>query len=316
MENTSLVTKKRRKKLPHKLYLCDRLEDLQVELNELDIDLQRLVFEFVKPKSDPAIVITGSLANGIGTQVSDLDVVVLLPSLSSVRNNVDQILGNKVYYLPHSNKSRMEVSLFLNGVEIDIFFMANQEVTDYFDSKSPKAQLGEMSPEDDYQMVFMGRLQNSWVLRNKQLVDQWKEFYQIDKYRVNRIVSIFTRATKNLEDMHVSIGLGVGCVGILGASITGNGLKSLLAFNGFCFISSKWMRKVNYYIHHSEPNMSKLMEHGRELMFPGLLESVEDETEYFKTVYEFIKDVQSKLSNEELIRHILENVEYELDLML
>ena len=316
MENLNFITKTRHKKTPHSLHECEQIEDLEIKLGKMGINLTQLVFEFLKPKSNPGIIVTGSIANRIGTHVSDLDIVVLLSTLSSVKKGKCQIFGHSVNFLPHADENKMEASFFLKGIEFDIFFLANYEIAHIVESGNLDILPTDVSFDDHHQMVFMGRLQNSWVVRNENLVNHWKKYYQIENYRINRIVSVFTRANKNLEDMHATIGLGVGCVGVLGISIVGSGLKALLAFNGFCFLSSKWMRKINHYIENGNSDTSTLMSLGRDLMFPGLLESIEDEINYFNQVYLFIKRVQSELSSEKAIEQILENIGNQLDLIL
>jgi predicted nucleotidyltransferase len=314
--NDLAITKKRRRKQPHELYLCNSKESLIEALSKKDIDLNKLIFEFVKPKADPAIVVTGSIANGIATEVSDLDVIILLNSFSDLKAKRISILGNAVNYMPYSDDNKMEITMFISHIEVNLYFFSNEKIKRFFCADDPLSQVETVNAEDHFQMRFLGRLQNCWIIRNQTVVDQWKQYFQIDKFRISRITTEFTAATKNLEDLKASIGVGTGCVAMLGSSIISKALRALLAYKGFCFISGKWLRKVNQYIDQEGLPEGELFFKGRALVLPGMHETIDEEIKYFNEVYSYCLSVKAILESEQDIKSIMDTIIYDLDIMV
>lgn len=306
----------RRRKMPHALHLAETAEQLLASLQAQGIDLLGLVSEFVKPNADPGVIVTGSIANGIATEASDLDVIVLLPALSAMKKRQACIGDVPVNYMPHEDGVRVEVTMIVGGIDINMNFISNAEAClDDLEAGMGPLRAG-VNMEDHYQMRFLGRLGNSWPIRNEALVARWRAYYDTDKFRINRIGTEFTAASKNLEDMHASVGKGAGCAGILGVSIVSKAMQALLAYNGFCFVSGKWLRKVNEMIADPANPSAPLFEEGRHLLFPGLFVTETDEMAYFRQVQHFCRKVRECMSEEEIIRMMLDDVVTTFDVML
>lgn len=306
----------RRRKTPHVLHLVKTPEQLLATLEASGIDLLRLVFEFVKPNADPGVVVTGSIANGIATEASDLDLIVLLPALSAMKKRHATIGEVAVNYMPHEDGVRTEVTMIVRGIDINVNFIANARACEEGVEIEGDPRRAAVNMEDHYQMRFLGRLGNSWTLRNEALVQRWRAFYEIDKFRVNRIATEFTAAAKNLEDMHASVGKGPGCVGILGVSIVSKAMQALLAYNGFCFVSGKWLRKANQMIADPGNASALLLAEGRRLLFPGLFATEREEEAYFREVQGFCRAARERISEDEIISIMLDEVVETFDVML
>lgn len=306
----------RRKKIVHDLYRARNPDELLAALEARGIDLIGLVFEFVKPHADPGIVVTGSVANGIATEVSDLDVLVLLPSLTALKQRRSRIGDSKVHYMPHESESRVEVTTIVHGIDINLQLIANAAAAACTDGDGEPALRASVDLEDHNQMRFLGRLGNCWTIRNAEIVDRWQRYYEVEKFRINRIGREFTAAAKNLEDMHASIGKGPGCAGILGVKIVSRAMQALLAFHGFSFVSGKWLRKVNEMIEDPDNSSSDLFEAGRRLAFPGLFETEAEEAGYFAEVQQYCRSVRSQMSKEDIVSIMLDGVVERFDVML
>lgn len=306
----------RRRKVPHALHLAKTPEQLLAALDAAGIDLLGLVFEFVKPNADPGVVVTGSIANGIASEASDLDVIVLLPALSAMKKRQARIGEIAVNYMPHEDGVRTEVTMIVRGIDININFIANPQACEEGVEADGDPRRAAANMEDHYQMRFLGRLGNSWTLRNEALVRRWRAFYETEKFRVNRIATEFTAAAKNLEDMRASVGKGPGCVGILGVSIVSKAMQALLAYNGFCFVSGKWLRKANQMIADPDNPSAELLAEGRRLLFPGLFASELEEEAYFREVQGFCRGVRRRMSEDEIISIVLDDVVETFDVML
>src|SRR6185312_11886743 len=135
----------------------------------------------------------------------------------------------------------VEVTMFIRGIDLNINFIANEVASNFCADREGRVERSSASMEDHYHMRFLGRLGNCWVIHNADLVKRWKSYFEVDKFRFNRIATEFTAAAKNLEDMHASIGRGPGCVGILGISIVSKAMQALLAYSGFSFVSGEWL---------------------------------------------------------------------------
>jgi hypothetical protein len=306
----------RRRKSPHALHLAKTPERLLAALEAAGIDLVGLVFEFVKPNADPGIIVTGSIANGIATEASDLDVIVLLPALTAMKKRQSRIGDTPVNYMPHEDGIRTEVTMIVGGIDININFIANPQACEEGVEIDGDPRRAAANMEDHYQMRFLGRLGNSWAIRNEALVKRWRAYYETDKFRINRIGTEFTAASKNLEDMRASVGKGPGCVGILGVSIVSKAMQALLAYNGFCFVSGKWLRKANEMIADPANPSSPLLAEGRRLLFPGLFSTESEEEGYFREVQAFCRAVRDRMSEDEIISIMLDEVVETFDVML
>lgn len=315
--NTASATgENRRKKAPHALHLAKTPDRLLAALEAVGIDLIGLVFEFVKPNADPGIIVTGSIANGIATEASDLDVIVLLPALTAMKKRQARIGDVPVNYMPHEDGIRTEVTMIVRGIDININFIANAHACEEGVESDGDRRRAAVNMEDHYQMRFLGRLGNSWTLRNEALVARWKAYYETEKFRINRIGTEFTAATKNLEDMRASIGKGPGCVGILGVSIVSKAMQSLLAYGGFSFVSGKWLRKANEMIADPRNPSATLLAEGRRLLFPGLFSTESAEEAYFREVQAFCRAVRSHMSQDEIVSIMLDEIVETFDVML
>lgn len=306
----------RRRKAPHALHHAKTPTQLLAALAAVGIDLVDLVFEFVKPSADPGIIVTGSIANGIATEASDLDVIVLLPALTAMKRRQARIGEIPVNYMPHEDGVRTEVTMIVHGIDLNINFIANAQACEEGVEAAGDPRRAEANMEDHYQMRFLGRLGNSWAIRNEALVDRWRAFYETGKFRINRIGTEFTAASKNLEDMHAAVGKGPGCVGILGVSIVSKAMQALLAYHGFCFVSGKWLRKANEMIADPAHPSAALLAEGRGLLFPGLFAAEHEEEAYFGKVQAFCRDVRGRMSEDEIISIMLDEVVETFDVML
>jgi hypothetical protein len=317
-ENSASILsgEKRRKKAPHALHLAKTPDRLLAALEAVGIDLIGLVFEFVKPNADPGIIVTGSIANGIATEASDLDIIVLLPALTAMKKRQAQIGDVAVNYMPHEDGIRTEITMIVRGIDININFIADARACESGVEADGDPRRAAANMEDHYQMRFLGRLGNSWVLRNESLVKRWRVFYETDKFRINRIGTEFTAATKNLEDMRASIGKGPGCVGILGISIVSKAMQSLLAYGGFSFVSGKWLRKANEMIADPGNPSATLLAEGRRLLFPGLFATESEEEAYFREVQMFCRAVRAHMSQDEIVSIMLDEIVETFDVML
>ena len=305
----------RHKKRPHNLHLCNGPDDLARELRAKEIDPLSLVYEFVKPSFDVGLLCAGSIASGIATELSDLDLWVLLPSAEAFKSKRPrEVAGSAVNYLPMDKPNRAEVSFYPAGIEVDISFVINPAVDRYAASAVRESALEKDAHVSD--TTFVSRLATGWVLHGPAAVQRWRGYYETDKLRIKWMTDDFTLAAKNLEDMEAGIGRAKGHVPAIGVYCVTKMLRALLAFHGCYTTSVKWMLRLDRLIGSIHPEMREVLVRGRELAFPTLLESPAEERAYFERVYEYCGIVRNILSREEGVGDILTSVIHDLDLIL
>jgi hypothetical protein len=313
----SLERRPRLKKRPHDLHRCSNAEELLERLRARDIDPVALVYEFVKPSIEVGILSTGSIAWGVATELSDLDLLVLLPGADALKGKRKrEIAGGAVKYLPVERPSTAEVSLFLSGIEIDIFFIFNPEIDRYAESGGLRDAAWQKTDDHAADNPLLTRLATGWILHGQSVAQRWRSYYETASFRIKWMATEFTTAAKNLEDMEAGIGLAKGHVAVIGVYAVTRLLRSLLAYNGCYCTSLKWMLKVSQLINTADPEMREALIRGRELAFPTLLEGADEERAYFGRVYEYCGRVRDILSREEAMVDVLASVIHDLDIIL
>jgi len=306
--------KSRNKKKPHNLHQSTNLTTFKQLLAEQNIDLMSLVYEFIKPNAKIGVMVVGSIADKMATEISDLDLLVLVSDKMVFKKQKREISGAVVNYLATPEKNRVSICVFINGIEMNFDFMIQdttngtevdrQNDVDVVDSKA-KSKL-------------LCRLSGHWVLHGQETVEQWRKYYQVDKFKLKLVTVGFTTAAKNLEDMESGIGLEKAHVGILGTYIVNHLLRVMLAFVGeySCNYSSKWMRKVGQVINESKTSNIDTFKKGRALMFPALHQNEFEEKQYFEEVYAFCQHVRGVLSEDEGLKEAFNTIVYDLDIIL
>jgi hypothetical protein len=315
LEAPETITRKRNKKRPHDLHLCTSADELVRALRAKDIDPVSLVHEFIKPSCDAGILFTGSIAWGIATPYSDLDIWVLLPGADALRTRRPRELnGYPVNHLPIDRPDRVEVSFYPAGIEVDITFVINPAVERF--AASGVREFGLKSDAHVSDNSFMTRLATGWTVHGPDAVQRWRTYYETDRLRMNWMADNFTLAAKNLEDMEAGIGLVQGHVPAVGVYCVTRLLRALLAYNGCYSTSVKWMLRVGRLIAVTDPEMRQVLIEGRELMFPRLLDGVAEERAYFERVHQYCGTVRKILSREEGMADILDSTIHDLDIIL
>jgi hypothetical protein len=309
----------RLRKRPHDLHRCSSVDALVEALRSRGIDLISLVHEFVKPSLPIGILVTGSIADGVATEVSDLDLMVLLPGADAFKaKRKREIAGNVVNYLPADSpdSNTTIIALFLSGIEIDLVFVADPAVdlAAGFGSAGNDVALEEEEPF--YRDPFLNRLATGWVVHGQDVVNRWRAYHHTDKLRVKWIATEFTAVAKTLEDMEAGIGLGRGHISVLGTCAVVHTLSALLAYSQFYCTSPNWMLKINQLLKTADPVMREALTEGVDLAFPALLEAADEEKAYFGRVYEYCGKVKNILAREEGMGDVLASISYDLDLIL
>ncbi len=303
---------RRRRKHPHDLHLSQSVAELQERLGARDIDLQSVIAEFVKPGYSAGVLVAGSLADRVATDVSDLDLLVLLEHPRSLKRPPRELFGAPVAYLPGAAEGDTQASLFLGGIEIDLQLVFDPVVA----AGGPavvRGNDGGVSIESGLGVKFLSKLSSDWVVQGPEIVERWQRHYRIDQFRLQRVLHEFTAASKNLEDLRSGIGLEVGHVGVLGINVVSSLLRVVLYFNGYRGLSRMWMRVLGRMLATADEETGEVLRQGRRLMFPELLRNADAELRYCQQVHALWSSIRSLLARDSEIEPAIESILHRFD---
>jgi hypothetical protein len=296
------------KKRAHELHECENAEELAAELEREGLDLVSLAYEFVKPSYEIGLFVTGSIPGGTASSLSDVDVVVLLPTVSALKGGRKrELFGSAVNYLPTDSPNETEVSLFFDGIELDVLFLADR-------TAGGEPASGSVVGDED--LVLATRLAGGWIIHGREVVERWRSRYSLRAVRTQWVAARFTEAGKILEDMEVGIGRARGHVACLGAHVCRYLVNALLAYHDVYSDSASWVLQVQRLAGTADPEMEEALQRGTELAFPTLLEGPEAERTYFEQVYAYCATVRELLSRDEEVGALLTSIIYDLDIIL
>lgn len=288
---------KERKKKSHDLYLAKNANDFLIRLKSYDIDLVSLIDQVVDKKYTRGIVLGGSIPEGTGTNISDVDILILINTTDALGDMTTSIGDIPIKWLhPNVNFTSNWAVFFINGIEINFEFKVNPEINNNINLT--KKNRSEIFNENVDHLRFLARMANGWDLYNKDFISLWRDYYEISHLRNRRILSEFTLATKELEDMQEAIGKATGLVSILGSYVVTKLMRSLLAYDGYYAPSVKWLRRVDNVIQNSDSELAILFKKGRDLLFPKINVDKEDQLIYFNAVLMYTQSVEIFLSKE------------------
>lgn len=302
----------RRYKVSHDLYLARSVAELQHRLAGHDIDIPALTAEFVKPGYHSGVLVAGSLADGVGTAVSDLDLLVLLDRPEALKKLPQLLCAAPVHYLPVAAAGDTQASLFLNGIEIDLQLVVDPTAAAGVPAVARGGD-GQLSVESGLGVKFLSKLSSDWVVQGPQVVERWQRYYCIEQFRLQRILLEFTAASKNLEDLGAGVGLEPGHVGVLGINVVASLLRGVLYFNGYRGLSRMWMRVLGRMLETADEDTCRVLREGRSLMFPGLLPTAEAESGYCRSVHALWNATRALLVRDSDLQPVIESILHRFD---
>jgi amino acid adenylation domain-containing protein len=137
------------KRQPHDLHESGDAADLRERLRRRDIDLISVVSEFVKPSARFGLLIGGALAEGTGTELSALELLVLLDDGDAMKRRKREVAGSAVEYLSPPGPDGARIALLVDGLEISLDFRV------------------------DGRAEALSRLDSRWIVHGHDLVERW-----------------------------------------------------------------------------------------------------------------------------------------------
>gem|GEM_PF-3626821 len=270
--------------------------------------------ELVKPSASVGILAVGSIPWQVATELSDLDLWVLLSDAGALKGRRPREIGGAaVKELPTDCADRLRFTVFLSGIEIDLLFLINPAVDRGAESGTKATAL---SNDPHGFETSTARLATGWTLHGEDIVARWQAHYGTGAFRLKWMAQEFTAAAKDLEDMEIGIGRAAGHVPAIGAFCASSLLRALMAYAGHYNSSIKSMLRIRRMIDEADPELRAALIEGRALAFPGLLQTPDDERAYFERIYAYCGTVKKLLSREEGMGDILDSVIHDLDIIL
>lgn len=302
-----MMSKNERKKIPHALHLAGNAAEFAKILQETGIDLPTLLAALLEPDAEFGVVLGGSIPENTGTSISDVDFLVLINSADALRSIGTSLAGYPVKWL-HQNKSSTTnwAVLYINGIELNFEIKINSDIQLALGERIlSKKNNNEVSNENFDHLRFLSRLSCGWPLSNLALVELWKRYYETDQLRQKRMISEFSHAAKELEDMHAAIGGSPGLCELLGVCIITRLMKAVLASHDYFSPGAKWLRKVDQIILTGPVESSVLLTQGRDLLFPLMHKNAEAQLGYFETVLSYSREVERYLARDPAVKAVI-----------
>ncbi|SFG37462.1 hypothetical protein SAMN05518865_111132 [Duganella sp. CF458] len=296
-----------RKKRAHTLYLAGNPAEFSAALREARIDLPALLDALLVPGAEYGLVLGGSIPERTGTSVSDVDLLVLINSSQALRDVASSLGAYPVKWLyQNRNFTSNWAVLYVEGIELNFEIKVNPDIR-----LAGGAQVllnknsNEVSNENVDHLRFLSRLSGGWALQNVALVDLWKRYYEIDRLRQKRMISEFSLAAKELEDMQAAIGGAPGLSAMLGIYVVTKLMKALLASHDYFSPGVKWLRKVEQLISSGPAQSASLLRQGRDLLFPSPQADREAQLAYFQQVLAYSREVERQLAQDPAVKMVI-----------
>jgi hypothetical protein len=296
-----------RKKKPHTLHTAANATEFLQFILDAGIDLFGLLDALLEPDAEYGLVLGGSIPEGTGTSVSDVDLLVLLNSPLSLRNVSSSLAGHPVKWLyQNKNFTSNWAVLYVEGIELNFEIKVNPAIRLALGEQVlVNKNSNEVSNENIDHLRFLSRLSGGWPLSNIPLVDMWMKYYEVDMLRQKRMIAEFSLAAKELEDMHAAIGGAPGLSAMLGVYVVTKLMKAVLASHDYLSPGVKWLRKVEQIIVHGPEQSAGLLKHGRELLFPTFLDGADANSAYFEKVLAYSWAVEGYLAQDPAVGMVI-----------
>ncbi|MCA3585162.1 MAG: hypothetical protein IOD03_15905 [Methylocystis sp.] len=192
-------------KRPHDLHLARSAEDLLDRLVQRGIDPLAIAHSRIQPGTQCAILAGGSLTEGTGSPVSDLDLLILHDQAS---HYLEQPGGLQV-----RRGCGVSVNDITEGVEIDLEYYAWDALRPLKLSLLQAASVvrqgcGALPFLEKAEERFLHRLQHGWILAGPEMVDTWRRSLRSD--RLGQLVALknLVICADIIEDAWAALGSG------------------------------------------------------------------------------------------------------------
>ncbi len=286
----------------HALFKLNR-DEFDQKLANLDINLEEICLSHLKSSDDVGILLVGSFAEGFATASSDVDLLVLVPDSKTYTERQQDVNLR-------SGRSR-ELLTYINGVEINVDFVAFDEISGLIESFieiSPAlydpTELKRIPLIEAFDLKFLHRLRTGAVLFGEQSVARWRDELMVSMLPMYLSLRHFFLSQEALEGARSAPIEIDGTVPFITRVAAEHAMIALLAHDGFTSQSKKFMFR---WIPNIENQARKeLAESGRELLFPSFKMSKAELETWQQRVDNFITGVETELRTNDNVTRCLD----------
>lgn len=280
----------------HSLHECKNVDEICERLMQSGIDLSKLVGDLVTRDCKRSILITGSIAEGMGTPESDLDVMVLVDSYR------DLIRARDMLNLRTGHSQ--EVLTYANGVEINIDFMARDRLMPLM--ASLVALLPSMYDPRDLDHIpfisatdlqFLHRLRTAWVLEGWEIANTWRSEFMVNLLPLYLSVKNYVDGVELLEDSFSMVGEPTGTAILMARMAVEHCISAILAKADFTNQSKKWL--LRFCTKMNDGPQRAILQQALELFFPPLTADALEQRVYVLRTQELFAGLRTLLEDDD-----------------
>lgn len=253
-------------KATHDLHLSRSAEDLIARLSRRSIDLNKVLAPYVADLMRYGIVVAGSIADGVGTARSDVDILVLAEGAAEALSQGPMEVRRRW---------SAEWLIYEHGIEFNIELVTRSAMGEglsaflgiaplLYDPRGVKT-LPILSEEA---MELLHRLRSGWPVCGEDLVANWRDEFMVTILPLYAALYHYVAHLEALEDARALAGDDDGSFCLAAGESARSGIVSMLALAGVTNQSRKW--SVRLARHSLAPRHSAWLEQVLPLMFlPG-----------------------------------------------
>ncbi len=287
----------------HTLHECRTASEFLIAFEEtIGEPLQQVVNRVIAPSAPSATFVVGSLAQGMGSSGSDVDLIVLVDEHSAAIRDQSHI-ANNARELTFVSESRLLAGSYLKmygGVALDLSVVITPEIHAVYD------RLRRRGPElSEIEIRTLGRLSSGWLLSQTDgymqrhaaiLKDSTLRVYCCTKQYVVALHEV-TKATRALDRNDIPLALQHARIGVEATYL------AYFASEGFPFLGTKWLAQLGHARGASERlERQPLLAEGVPLLFPQYPTTAADTAAYLQTVAGFLAAMRGLIEEKTLFR--------------
>jgi hypothetical protein len=292
-------------------------DDFIRNLQSLGISVEEIVKELCIDSSQVTVLLTGSVAQGLATDASDIDVICL----STTPDNLSA--GNAdIVWAGGAGLADSTLKFYRHGAEFDIerytpqslelLVRSTTQLMDFMRNPQKGSTVPVLEP---HELKFLHDLRNAWVLWNPQVHKNWVDRLYAAFLPVYCTVNAIMESYEYLEDAFSNVrNQSSEAVQIMARLAARQLCLALLAAHGETNPNEKWIIPLLRRTASQRPQMGKLSEEGISLLFPDGSHDSAGPMAYVNAVQAYGQKIERLISDDVKLQgvlvHLKSNVSY------
>ncbi|MGO6984221.1 nucleotidyltransferase domain-containing protein [Rhizobium leguminosarum] len=285
-------------KKKHGLSLCVNKADFVSRIETLGLSIDYFLAEVLVDPTNATIAVAGSIAKGLSTPESDIDLIVIVEKAAQVRSE-----SSSIVFRPKSGLSGLEHKFFHQGVEFDVEIYVMEELSSLEAAVNtlvtvlhqPQSMQTLPILRSD-EVKLLDNLRNAWVLSGEPYADLILKRFHVRHLPLYCALFYYTEYLESLEDAFALRDEDARVFCAATRICAGYAVHSMLGIHGVSDPSEKWMWKyVARVTAKSAGNHELIWKHLNDAYFVGLEEAATDRDQVLKRIWNVGHDLVSSL---------------------